>query len=250
MTVLERRSRVQPDVLPPPDSDLTPPEFSSYRRQLAKGELMAEQGRDFTKGEGSQKQVIVGQKICLPNVMFRAARNHTPKGKPYNPYEATFRVPQSITKTDIRPYLSAVYGVKTTYIRTANYISPLRRTRMGLRPVRRYRTYKRAVVGLVDPFYYPLDMEDMDKVARREREAWLEKFTLKALVRWRRYELVRTTQSGSKGWRFTGHLRRDKILQAFARRRMITRMEIEGINAEIAGKRAVEKQILMEKVKS
>ncbi|KAI6126066.1 hypothetical protein EDD16DRAFT_1516866 [Pisolithus croceorrhizus] len=202
-------------------------------------------------GKGNQRQVeVVGQKIYLPNVIFRTVRNHTPKGKPYNPYEATFRVPHSITKTDIRSYLSAVYGVKTTYIRTANYTSPLRRTRMGLRPVGRYRTYKRAVVGLVDPFYYPLDMEDMDKVARKEREAWLEKFTLKGLARWRRYELVRTTQSGSKSWRFTGHLRRDKILQAIARRRMITRMEIEGIKAEIAEKRAAWKQILMEKVKS
>ncbi|KAI6150120.1 hypothetical protein EDD17DRAFT_1639671 [Pisolithus thermaeus] len=114
---------------------------------------------------------------------------------------------------------------------------------MGLRPC--------AVIGLVDPLYYPLDMEDMDKVARKEREAWLEeKFALIALVRWRRYELVRTTQSGSKGWRFTGHLRRDKILQAVARRRMIRRVEIEGIKAEIAEKCAAGKQILMEKVKS
>ncbi|KAJ2966781.1 hypothetical protein NUW54_g13706 [Trametes sanguinea] len=45
-------------------------------------------------------------------------RNHTPPGQPYNPYEATFRVPQSVTKTDIRSYLLAVYGVQTTYIRT------------------------------------------------------------------------------------------------------------------------------------
>ncbi|KAI6126069.1 hypothetical protein EDD16DRAFT_1473750, partial [Pisolithus croceorrhizus] len=244
-------------------------EFSSYRRRLGKGELMTEKWRDLTEaewldalnekrwrlhgtklvGKGNQRQVeVVGQKTYLPNVIFRTVRNHTPKGKPYNPYEATFRVPQFITKIDIRSCLSAVYDVKTTYIRTANYISPLRRTRMGLRPVGRYRTYKCAVVGLVDPSYYPLDMEDMDKDARKEREAWLEeKFSL---VRWRRYELVRTTQSGSKGWRFTGHLRRDKILQAVARRRMITRMEIEGIKAEIAEKRAAGKQILMEKVKS
>ncbi|KAI6042043.1 hypothetical protein EDC04DRAFT_1077831 [Pisolithus marmoratus] len=272
MAVLERRARKQPDLLPPPGSDLTPTEYSSYRRRLAKGELMTDQGRNLTEaewldalnekrsrlrgvklvGKGSQKQVeVVGQKVYLPNIIFRMVRNHTPKGKPYNPYEATFRIPQSVTKTDIRSYLSAVYGVKTTYIRTANYISPLRRTRMGLRPVGRYRTYKRAVVGLVDPFYYPLDLEDMDRATRKEREAWLEeKFSLKALVRWRRYELVRSTQSGSKGWRFTGHLRRDKILQAVARRRMITRMEIEGIKAEIAEKRAAGKQILSEKVKS
>ena len=269
LAVKERRARKHPDLLPPPDSDLTPSEFSHYRRQLAKGELMDEHGRDLSEAEwldalnerrsrlrgiklvqkkGGQKQTeVVGQKVYLPNIIFRMVRNHTPAGKPYNPYEATFRVSQSITKTDIRSYLAAAYGVKTTYIRTANYLSPLRRTRMGMRPVGRHRTYKRAVVGLVDPFYYPLDMEDMDKTGRKERMAWLEeKFALKALVRWRRYELVRSTQSGSKGWRFTGHLRRDKILQAVARRRMITRQEIEGIKEEIAEKRAAGKQVLAE----
>ncbi|KAG6331866.1 hypothetical protein ID866_7222 [Astraeus odoratus] len=272
LAVRERRARKHPDLLPPPDSDLTPSEYSSYRRRLAKGELMDDHGKDMSEAEwldalnekrsrlrgvklvekGGQKQMeVVGQKVYLPNVIFRMVRNHTPNGQPYNPYEATFRVPQSITKTDVRSYLASVYGVKTTYIRTANYISPLRRTRMGMRPVGRHRTYKRAVVGLVDPFYYPLDMEDMDKVAKKERVAWLEeKFALKALVRWRRYELVRATQSGSKGWRLTGHMRRDKILQAVARRRMITRQEIEGIKTEIAEKRAAGKQVLTERVRS
>lgn len=269
LAVRERRAHKHPDFLPSPDSDLTPSEYSHYRRQLAKGQLMDDHGRDLSEAEwldalnekrsrlrgiklvqkkGGHKQTeVVGQRVYLPNVILRMVRNHTPAGKPYNPYEATFRVSQSITKTDIRSYLAAAYGVKTTYIRTANYISPLRRTRMGLRPVGRHRTYKRAVVGLVDPFYYPLDMEDMDRVAKKERVAWLEeKFALKALVRWRRYELVRSTQSGSKGWRLTGHLRRDKILHAVARRRMITRQEIEGIKEEIAQTRAAGKQVLVE----
>ncbi|KAN0091084.1 hypothetical protein V8E55_004650 [Tylopilus felleus] len=40
----------------------------------------------------------------------------------------------SLTKTDVRLYLWTVYGVKTTYIRTANYISPLCRTRLDMGP--------------------------------------------------------------------------------------------------------------------
>lgn len=269
MAVRERRARKHPDLLPPPTSDLTPTEYSRYRRHLAKGTLGNKGGKDVSEAEWldalnakrtrlrgvkvteSGRTEVVGEKVYLPNIIFRMVRNHTPKGQAYNPYEATFRLPQSITKTDVRSYLLTMYGVKTTYIRTANYISPLRRTRMGMRPVGSHRTYKRAVVGLVDPFYYPQDMEDMDKVARKEREKWLEeKFSLKALGRWKRYERVRSTQAGSKTWRLTGHLRRDKILHAVARRRLITRQEIEEIRVENAEKRAAGKQILNEKIKS
>jgi len=86
-----------------------------------------------------------------------------------NTYEATFRIPMSVTKTDIRSYLSAVYGVKPTYIRTANYFSPLHRKFNGAKTTRSYRTYKRAVVGLVDPFYFPQTMEDMTTEDRKQR---------------------------------------------------------------------------------
>ena len=58
--------------------------------------------------------VLLGERIYLPNVIFRMVRNHTLPGEPYNPFEATFRIPQSITKTDIRSYLLAVYGVECT----------------------------------------------------------------------------------------------------------------------------------------
>ena len=36
----------------------------------------------------------------------------------YNPYEATFRIPQSVTKTNARACLAMVHGVQMTYIRT------------------------------------------------------------------------------------------------------------------------------------
>jgi large subunit ribosomal protein L23 len=260
MAVRERRERKRAHLKPPSDSDLTSSEYSGYRRALAKGELMDKRGRDMSEAEwldalnerrtrlrglkvtskdGEKELQVVGQRIYLPNIIFRMVRNNTPAGKPYNPYEATFRIPMSVTKTDIRSYLSAVYGVKTTYIRTANYFSPLYRKYNGAKTTRSYRTYKRAVVGLVDPFYYPQAMEDMTTEDRKQRMNWLnEKFALDAIKRWRRHELVRTSMSGSKNWRFTGHLRRDKILKAVARNRTRMLREVEDVKEELAEKRS------------
>ncbi len=45
---------------------------------------------------------MVGEKVYLPNIIFRLVPNFTPLGKPYNSHEATFRIPQSVTKTDVR----------------------------------------------------------------------------------------------------------------------------------------------------
>ncbi|KAJ6610239.1 hypothetical protein B0H10DRAFT_1681160, partial [Mycena sp. CBHHK59/15] len=101
---------------------------------------------------------VEGQKIYLPNFVIRLVRNYTPLGQPYNPWQATFRIPKSITKTDMRSYLSAVYGVQTTYIRTDNYRAEISRRPIGRStPDKRpgIASYKRAVVGLVEPFYYP-----------------------------------------------------------------------------------------------
>ncbi|KAF9234988.1 hypothetical protein BU15DRAFT_78450 [Melanogaster broomeanus] len=262
MAVRERRQKKSPELLPPPDSDLTATEYSRYMRHLAKGQLRQKDGGELTEAEwldalneklpgreeGTEKQVV-GQKIYLPNIVFKMVRNYTPKGEPYNPYEATFRIPQSVTKTDVRSYLFTVYGVKTTYIRTANYLSPLRRTRQGLRPVGSHRTYKRAVVGLVDPFYYPLALEDMDRAERKQREEWLEeRFSIQAVVRWKRFEYARMSQAGStsKEWRLTGYLRRDKILQEIARRRAITARDLEEVQRELAEHRASGEPILRE----
>ncbi|KAG2082529.1 hypothetical protein BD769DRAFT_1544063 [Suillus cothurnatus] len=247
MAVRERRERKRDHLKPPTDSDLTPSEYSGYRRALAKGELMDQRaqwldalnerrtrlrGLKVTDNNGEKELEVVGQRIYLPNIIFRMVRNHTPTGKAYNPYEATFRVPMSITKTDVRSYLSAVYGVKTTYIRTANYFSPLYRRYNGAKATRSYRTYKRAVVGLVDPFYYPEAMEDMTAGDRKKRMEWLNEKDGGDM------KLVRTSLSGSKNWRFTGHLRRDKILKAVARNRSRMLREVEDVKEELADKRA------------
>ena len=167
---------------------------------------------------------MVGQKVYLPNVIFRMVRNFTPPGKPYNPYEATFRVSQSVTKTDIRSYLAAVYGVKTTYIRTDIYLSPYRRTLTGW--AKKRKEYKRAVVGLVEPFYYPQAIEDMPRLEREKRQKWLEEsFFIKQINEMKAWEFLRMTRKGSKDWQWRkgedGHYtaRRGKILATVAAQR-------------------------------
>jgi large subunit ribosomal protein L23 len=250
LAVRLRRSRKLPtaagesDALP---SGLTPTEFARYQRALAKGELLRPDGTEPTEGEWLQKlnsrrsrlrgtrQVVtpsgatetrvVGEKVYLPNIIFRLVPNFTPPGKPYNPYEATFRIPQSVTKTDVRAYLAAVYGVQTTYIRTDNYVAPLRCTwNAAWVRGKSYRTYKRAVVGLVEPFYYPMMVEDMATEDREARERFLEQeYHVKSREDLVKGLLLRITKKNSPGWAWRGDLttRRGTILKKIAEQRAL-----------------------------
>ncbi len=248
-----RRSRKIPIAAAAVESDallsgLTPTEFARYQRALAKGELLRPDGTEPTEGEwlaklnsrrsrlrgtrqvvtpsGAKETQVVGEKVYLPNIIFRLVPNFTPLGKPYNPYEATFRIPQSVTKTDVRSFLAAVYGVQTTYIRTDNYVAPMHRARNGawVRSGKSYRTYKRAVVGLVEPFYYPMMLEDMSKEDREARKESLEnvyhvqdqKETVKA-------QFLLLTRKSSPGWAWRGDLttRRGTILKKIAEQRAL-----------------------------
>ncbi|KAF8498712.1 mitochondrial ribosomal protein L23 [Russula emetica] len=252
-----RRSRKNPtaeaesDALP---SGLTPTEFARYQRALAKGELLRPDGTEPTEGEwltklnsrrarlrgtrqvvtpsGAKEIHVVGKKIYLPNITFRLVQNFTRPGKPYNPYEATFRIPQSVTKTDVRSYLAAVYGVQTTYIRTDNYIAPVHRARSGawVRSGKSYRTYKRAVVGLVEPFYYPMMLEDMSKEDREAREESLENlYHVKAKEDTVKAQFLMLTRKSSPGWVWRGDLttRRGSILKKIAEQRALREQFIQ-----------------------
>ncbi|KAE9406253.1 hypothetical protein BT96DRAFT_963585 [Gymnopus androsaceus JB14] len=166
---------------------------------------------------------VVGQTVYLPNIIFRLVRNHTPQGQDYNPYEATFRLPPSITKTDIRSYLMAVYGVKTTYIRTDLYYGRQKPRRGSNRKMRR--VYKRAVVGLVDPFYYPHRMEDMPQEEREKREKVIEQSYYIEEGRKIRGE-------DSDSWKFSGVTGRGKILAEVAKRRQLKEGMVAGLVSE------------------
>lgn len=196
---------------------------------------------------------VVGRRIYLPNIILRLVRNHTPLGQPYNPYEATFRIPQSVTKTDLRSLLLAMYGVKTTYIRTDNYISPWYRTKSGWER-RPYKTYKRAVVGLVDPFYYPHRLEDMPEDKRKEREAWIEKnFMIQQSRILRKGELLRLTKGGGKAsYKLNAPYatKRSHILRLVNERREEREKLVADFAKEIRSMREKKESIEYEKVKN
>ncbi|PPR01684.1 hypothetical protein CVT24_001512 [Panaeolus cyanescens] len=233
------------------EDGLTPTDHARYTRLKAQGLLegfsspaewaaQRDQHRSRVRGfrrkneDGVQVTEVVGRKVYLPNIVFRLVRNHTPPGEPYNPYEATFRIPQSVTKTDVRSILQAVYGVKTTYIRTDNYISPWYRTQEGYER-RPYKTYKRAVVGLVDPFYYPHRLEDMPEQERKQREEYIEKhFHIQQTRNMQKEELLRRTMGGGKAsFKFKAPFatKRSHIIRLVAERRA----KREGLIADVIG---------------
>lgn len=251
LAVRLRRSRKAPTPSPTETdarpSGLTPSEFARYTRLKAKGDLIRLDGTEPTEEQwaaslvrrarlrglkhskytdGTEATSVVAQKVYLPQIVLRMVRNHTPAGQAYNPYEATFRMPQSVTKTDIRSYLHSVYGVKTTYIRTANYVSPLYTDRWTRKQVTRpEKTYKRAVVGLVEPFYYPQAKEDMSAEERETREEWLEQalHVQEGKDAEKRNLLLMTRSSAGAGGRWRGDLtvKRSTILQTIADRRAL-----------------------------
>ncbi|KAG8953429.1 hypothetical protein FRC04_002271 [Tulasnella sp. 424] len=192
-------------------------EKTTRRRRRVRGT----QTRTPSDPDAEPETEVVGQKIYLPNMVFRLMRNHTPKGQPYNPYEATFRIPRSITKNDVRSYLSAVYGVECTYIRTDNYIAPLKRTLVDGHRTETKRiggletTYKRAVVGLVEPFIYPNAVEDMTAKERDDHEAWMEKmFQTKTYEKYRKEmkQDPRTGMLSKRAMSNRGHIL-EKVMQ-------------------------------------
>lgn len=121
----------------------------------------------FNTTDTPPASALAAHRIYLPNIQIRMMRNHTPVGEPYDPYIATFRIPNSMTKIDLRSYLFAVYGLEVTYIRTDNYIGEVKRigpAGQNRRVSGSTKTYKRAVVGLREPFQYPDDTEELQAV--------------------------------------------------------------------------------------
>lgn len=97
-----------------------------------------------------------GQMVFLPNDTIRLVRNTTRTGEQYDHFKATFRVPLHIHKHGLRSYLLAIYGLRTTWIRSMIYRAPIVRNRLGQKvtgPTKR--TFKKVEVGLLEPFVFP-----------------------------------------------------------------------------------------------
>lgn len=166
---------------------------------------------------------LAAQRIYLPNIQIRLMRNHTPPGEAYDTSIATFRIPPSMTKNDLRSYLYAVYGLPVTFIRTDNYIAPQARvgTKGSLQRIKgSEKTYKRAVVGLHEPFHYPDDVAELDALidnpetdaaselrrsraieGKKKREEWMNaQFMSDLQVSQRKRSMMKL----AKGWRWRG----------------------------------------------
>jgi large subunit ribosomal protein L23 len=166
---------------------------------------------------------LAAQRIYLPNIQIRLMRNHTAPGEPYDTSIATFRIPPSMTKNDLRSYLFAVYGLPVTFIRTDNYIAPQARvgTQGSMKRIKgSEKTYKRAVVGLETPFHYPDDVAELDALidspatdaeaelrrsraidGKKKREEWLNaQFMSDLQVSQKKRSMMKL----AKGWRWRG----------------------------------------------
>jgi ribosomal protein L23 len=103
----------------------------------------------------------VARKVFLPNFKIAMTRNGPAHAD--DPYTATFRTPVQLTKADITSFLTQVYGLQMTGIRTVIKRGDLMKRAIGVRAIRnsaRRPSYKKAIVQLVDPFWYPEPMSE------------------------------------------------------------------------------------------
>ena len=90
--------------------------------------------------------------------------------------------------------------------------------------------YKRAVVGLVEPFYYLMMPEDMSKADREAREESLDQlYHIRARKDLLKAQLLRFTRKNSPGWVWRGDLtmRRGTILKKIAEQRALREQFIQ-----------------------
>lgn len=158
----------------------------------------------------------VGYQVFLPNIVIRLIRNDTKPGQAYDPWTATFRIPPSMTKTDLRSYLKAVYNLDVTFIRTSLRWGKVVRDQNG-RKVRQkgsQHNYKRAVVGLHQPFHYPDDEEELralgratglgDKLYDARMKTVNETFFIKENAEYRKKAITRVYKRASERFRSAG----------------------------------------------
>ncbi|KAI7871613.1 ribosomal protein L23-domain-containing protein [Spinellus fusiger] len=115
-------------------------------------------------------------KVYLPNIIFRLVRSPN-----LQPNQAAFRVPPSCNKFDIHSYLTNIYGVNITEVRTMNYATAYKKGRTGKVAVSST-AYKKAIVTLDEVFTYPKDDTDFNleskqlkvgaEIGQRKSKGW------------------------------------------------------------------------------
>ncbi len=83
-------------------------------------------------------------KLYFPNFIFTLIRS----GRFRDPNQAVFRVPNILTKPDIKQYLTKLYGLTVTHIHTVNFMARDSKARR-----RHYPAYKNAIVTYKGPIF-------------------------------------------------------------------------------------------------
>lgn len=136
-----------------------------------------------------------GTLTFLPNIGVRLVRNYTPRGKPYDAWKATFRVPLTMHKHMLRSYLLAVYGLRTTWARSMVYRSPITYSRKKQRRMPgTSRTFKKVEIGLLEPFVFPTVTKEFMRTHLFTQEMQFEERRLMLKMtkgrRWRSHKTV------------------------------------------------------------
>jgi len=144
----------------PVDSSLAIPDFLAPRPKVTKRPLRKD--RKENPGYGARLPKLpdpsIASKVYFPNFIITLARNGPAHAA--DPYTATFKVPLQLTKPDIVSFLTSVYGLQMTGIRTIIYRGKIRRIQspMNTRKRRtpfRDKSFKKAIVQLTRPFWFP-----------------------------------------------------------------------------------------------
>ncbi|KAM0755555.1 hypothetical protein T439DRAFT_6019 [Meredithblackwellia eburnea MCA 4105] len=159
----------------------------------------SEHNQDEVAMTGQVQQSTTGHvKIYLPSVFIRLVRNTGQHAQ--DPFTATFRTDLRLTKPDIATYLRNIYGLAITSIRTVNYVSPLKRNPVGGGYSRSggVKNYKKVVVTMDEPFWYPEE---------RGREWCNEHFQREIIEEHRDRKMLRIGDGQKYGvgsWRYRG----------------------------------------------
>ncbi|KAJ9125130.1 hypothetical protein QFC22_000084 [Naganishia vaughanmartiniae] len=253
------RSRIRGhrQVLSLPPNSATPDLHQQQQQQQPGTLASAAKIHQFTDATAVPSvESLTAHRIYLPNIQIRLMRNHTAPGEAYDTSTATFRIPPSMTKHDLRSYLFAVYGLPVTFIRTDNYIAPQARVGTGgsMKRIKgSEKTYKRAVVGLLQPFHYPDDVAELDALidspardeqaelrrsraveGKKKREEWLNaQFMADLQVSQKKRSMMKL----AKGWRWRGqtHDNNGNVVRDIMKRRQEREAEVANIASGFVG---------------
>ncbi|KAI9004080.1 hypothetical protein BC832DRAFT_558495 [Gaertneriomyces semiglobifer] len=90
-----------------------------------------------------------GAKLFFPNVVMQIVRSNLP------PHQCVFRCPPALNKIDIKAYLTNLYNINISDVRTMNY-SPQELSAAGRRRQKRLEPkYKKVIVTMEEDFNFP-----------------------------------------------------------------------------------------------